>query len=114
MSVAAPAGTTVAIHGQPGQGGRFSQDVQLAAGRRFDFSTTDGGQTSTFHVRCLPADFPAWTYSRPGTPKGSFYITTPQGGTAPGGQSAGRYVGIFDGHGVPGGGSNPRPPMPSC
>ena len=101
MSVAAPPGTTVAINGQPDQGGVFSQDVPLSPGRAFSFSTIVGGQTSTFHVRCLPADFPGWTYSRPGTPKGNFYILTPQGGTTPGGQSAGRYVVIFDSQGVP-------------
>jgi hypothetical protein len=101
VSVGAPPGTTVAIDGAPGRSGVFSQDVQLAAGQAFSFSTTAGGQTSTFHVRCLPADFPAWTYSSTGTPRARFYITTPQGGTTPDGQPAGGYVAIFDDHGVP-------------
>jgi hypothetical protein len=101
VSVAAPPSTTVSVDGDPAQSGVFTRDVQLSAGWKFTFSTTTGGQTSTFHVRCLPADFPAWTYSRPGTPAANFYIATPQGGTTPTGSPAGGYVAIFDGHGVP-------------
>ena len=101
VSVAAPPGTTVAIDGHPAQGGMFSQDVQLSPGGAFSFSTIVGAQTSTFRVRCLPPDFPGWTYTRPGTPKANFYIVTPQGGTTPDGHTAGGYVAIFDAHGVP-------------
>lgn len=101
MTVSTPSGTSVAIAGGPTRNGQFTQDVPLTSGKSFSFSTTTSGQTSTFHVRCLPGDFPNWTYTRPGTPRGSFYITTPQGATAPGGQSARRYVAIFDAHGVP-------------
>ena len=39
---------------EPSKGGVFSQNVALSPGRAFEFSTTAGGQTSTFHVRCLP------------------------------------------------------------
>lgn len=101
MSVAAPAGTTVSINGQPGQSGVFDQNVQLSAGHSFSFSTTTGGQTSTYHVRCLPSDFPLWTYTRQGTPSAHFYIATPQNALTPSGQPAGRYVVIFDDNGVP-------------
>jgi hypothetical protein len=101
MSVEAPSGTTVSIDGQPGQSGVFDQDVALTPGQAFNFTTTVAGNTSTFHVRCLPADFPAWTYARPGTPSANFYVVTPQGATTPGGQPAGRYVIFFDDHGVP-------------
>jgi Arylsulfotransferase (ASST) len=98
MNVLAPAGTTVAIDGQPPQSGEFTQDVQMAAGQRFSFSTSQGGASATFHVRCLPSNFPAWTFSRTGTPLAPFYITTPAGGLDP---EPSRYVAIFDGHGVP-------------
>jgi hypothetical protein len=101
ISVAAPAGTTVAVDGHPGQSGVFTQDVQLSPGHDFGFSTTASGQTSTYYVRCLPTDFPEWTYSRPGTPSASFYITTPQGGFASDGRPTGAYVAIFDTHGTP-------------
>ena len=101
IAVSAPSGTTVSVNGLAARGGSFSQDVQLAPGKDFDFSTTTGGNASTYHVRCLPGDFPNWTFSRPGAPSAAYYITTPQGSKAPGGGNAARYVGIFDGHGVP-------------
>ena len=101
MTVTAPSGTTVAIAGQPGRNGHFTQDVPLTSGKSFAFSSTTAGQTSTFHVRCLPSDFPDWTYSRPGTPSAHFYITTPQNVATPSGATAGRYTAIYDDHGVP-------------
>jgi hypothetical protein len=101
LSVAAPPGTTVAVDGYEAQSGTFARDVQLSAGRAFGFSTTTSTGTSTFNVRCLPPDFPAWTYSRPGVPAASFYIATPQGGVTPTGGAAGGYVAIFDRRGVP-------------
>jgi hypothetical protein len=101
MSVAAPQDTTVSINGGAPRSGAFSQDVSLTSGKSFTFSTTTGAQTTTFHVRCLPNDFPDWTYSRPGTPSAAFYITTPVGVLAPGGADAAQYVAIFDNHGVP-------------
>ena len=101
MTVAAPPGTSVAIDGQPSQSGDFTQNVQLSPGQAFAISTTTGGQTKTFNVRCLPANFPGWTYTRNGTPSAPFYITTPQGSKTPDGQSAPQYVAIFDDNGVP-------------
>ncbi len=99
--VSAPGGTDVAVAGGPASTGEFTTDVPLTAGESFDFSTTTTAGTTTFHVRCLPADFPTWDYSRPGDPSANFYITTPQNVQAPGGGRAGRYVAIFDDHGVP-------------
>jgi hypothetical protein len=99
--VSAPGGTTVAVNGQPGQSGNFTQTVSLTPGRDFDFTTTTAGQTRTYHVRCLPSNFPGWTYSRLGTPGFPFYITTPQAATTPEGAPAARYVAIFDDRGVP-------------
>jgi hypothetical protein len=101
MSVTAPAGTTVAIAGGSARSGQFTQSVALSSGKSFTFATTAAGQTSTFHVRCLPSDFPDWTYTKPGTPSAHFYITTPQNVLTPSGQTASRYVAIFDDDGVP-------------
>jgi uncharacterized protein YndB with AHSA1/START domain len=102
VTVAAPAGTTVAVDGQPAGSGRFTKNVSLAPGKSFAFTTTAGGNPSqSYRVRCLPSDFPAYTYARPGTPSASFYITTPQSVKAPDGSTAARYVAIFDDHGVP-------------
>lgn len=98
VTVAAPLGTKVGIDGSAPQSGRFSQDVSLAAGQRFDFSTTKNGTTSTYHVRCLPADFPDWTYSRTKPSHLDYEVVTPslngQLGTT-------NYLAFFDTNGVP-------------
>jgi hypothetical protein len=64
MMVSAPAGTTVGVDGAAQQSGDFGQYVPLTNGQAFGFSTVVAGQTTGYHVRCLPDDFPAWTYTR--------------------------------------------------
>jgi hypothetical protein len=92
VDVAAPPGTEVAVDGQTGRSGRFSQTVALASGQRFAFSTVAAGQTRTFHVRCLPSDFPTWTFSRSAQPSQAWTLLALTGQ---------RYVTFFDGDGVP-------------
>ncbi len=101
VDVAAPAATTVSIDGSLPRNGPFSQTVPLSEGQGFEFSTSTSGQTDVFHVRCLPDDFPDWTYSRPGQPAADFYITTPRNVATPEGQSADEYIAIYDDNGVP-------------
>jgi hypothetical protein len=102
VTVAAPPAISVAVDGQPARSGRFTQNVSLAPGKDFAFTTTTTGSPSrSYNVRCLPSDFPAYTYAKPGTPSASFYITTPQSVKAPDGSTAARYVAIFDDDGVP-------------
>ena len=81
--------------------GDFTQAVPLAPGESFTFATTTSERTSEYHVRCLPGDFPDWTYDRPGDPSAAFYITTPQNVATPSDELASTYVAIFDDHGVP-------------
>jgi hypothetical protein len=95
VDVAAPADTTVSVDGQAAQSGRFLQTVQLSAGQSFAISATSGGQADTYHVRCLPQSFPAWTYSRTGTPTQAWTLTSIVAALNP------AYVAIFDGHGTP-------------
>jgi hypothetical protein len=52
---------------------------------------------ATYHVRCLPRDFPQWSAERHGSPQAGFYVVTP----AQGGMKKTGYVVIFDSHGVP-------------
>lgn len=101
VDVTAPADTTVAVDGGAARNGTFSRDVPLTAGESFEIETEDPGGSSTFHVRCLPDDFPAWSWTSPGDPSASFYITTPRNVQAPSGDPAGDYVAIFDDDGVP-------------
>lgn len=97
VNVTAATGTTVAVDGASPRGGSFSQSVPLAAGQRFDFTSTTGGVTSSYHVRCLPASFPAFTYSRPGQPSQDWTLVAP----ALGGANFLGYVAFFDDHGTP-------------
>ncbi len=95
--VTAASGTQVAVDGGPPHGGHFSQSVPLAAGQRFDFTTTTGGVTSSYHVRCLPASFPAFTYARPGEPSDDWTLVAP----SLGGANILGYVAFFGEHGAP-------------
>ena len=96
FAVTAPAGTDVSIDQQPAASGTFTRDVQLSSGQRADFSVTSASASSTYHVRCLPADFPAWTYSLTGQPSQQWTLTSVEIGF-----SDARYVVFFDEAGVP-------------
>jgi Arylsulfotransferase (ASST) len=98
MTVAAQTGTQVSIDGQPARGGSFTQDVPLAAGQGFSFSVTTGGLTSTFHVRCLPDDFPSWTFSRSGQSSLDFALIAPSFSFQ---FVPSHYLAFFDTNGVP-------------
>ncbi len=52
-------------------------------------------------ARCLPADFPTWDVSRPGTPSSQWYVLAPASGA--GAPSVGNplYVVVADNHGTP-------------
>jgi Arylsulfotransferase (ASST) len=97
VNVTAASGTTVAVDGGSPRGGGFSQSVPLAAGQRFDLTTSTGGVTSSYHVRCLPPSFPGFTYSRPGQPAQDWTLVAP----ALGGANFLGYIAFFDDHGVP-------------
>jgi len=87
------AGTTTFIQGKA----RRSAKVSLGPDRAITVEARAAGGTSRYHLRCLPADFPAFQVSGPGAPS-RLYVTTPSlalGGTG------GHYVAIFDNHGVP-------------
>jgi len=101
VNVTAPANTTVSVAGGAARDGSFSKDVPLNAGKAFTIEATSGGDSDTYHVRCLPDDFPTWSWTSPGTPSAHFYITTPRNVQTPSGSPAGYYVAIFDDDGVP-------------
>jgi hypothetical protein len=86
-------GTTAVIQGKA----RPQATLALGPGRAITIDARAAGGTSSYHVRCLPADFPSFDVSGPGAPS-RLYVTTPSlalGGTG------GHYVAIFDNHGVP-------------
>jgi len=89
LRVASPPGTTVAVDGRP-RSGPFRTRRRLDPGQQLRFSVRTLGGSRTYHVRCLPPDFPKWTFRRSGRPFAGFYILTPS-----------PWVAIWDSHGVP-------------
>lgn len=96
VMVSAPTGTTVAVAGAAARSGSFTQDVPLSVDQRFDFTTTTGGTSATYHVRCLPSDFGSWTFSRTQASTLDFTIVTPTLAFVPN-----HYVVFFNEDGVP-------------
>ncbi|HET8980947.1 MAG TPA: arylsulfotransferase family protein, partial [Solirubrobacteraceae bacterium] len=84
----------------PAQTGSFTSTVSVSAGQEFTIASTAAGQTTTYYIRCLPSDFPAFTASRTGSTQAEFYVVTPNLYLPPPGVVA-RYVAIFDTNGVP-------------
>ena len=96
VDVTTPPGTEVRVDGQAPQTGSFTAHVVLSAGESFRIETSAGGTpTGTYHVRCLPADFPNWTFQRFAQPQAEWYVMNVSGATTA------RYVAIFDTNGVP-------------
>jgi hypothetical protein len=83
-------GTSVSVAGQPAQTSSFQAPVTLSSGQRF--TIVIGG--ASYNVRCLPADFPAYTttlYPQNGTPRAAYYLVTP----------GNDYIAMFNNRGVP-------------
>ena len=98
VSVTAPAGTTVSVDGTTPRTGTFNASVSRAWGQGFAFSVIIGGASPvTYHVRCLPSDFPPFSAVRSGTTQAEYYVialSTP-------GPPLLSYVAIVDANGVP-------------
>jgi hypothetical protein len=99
FTVDAPPGTAVRVGDDSPRSGHFEGEVSLTPGQATVIRTATATKHRTYHVRCLPADFPRWTFSRTGRPSTvAFTITTPTASfTGPGTH----YAAIFDAHGVP-------------
>ncbi|TML82773.1 MAG: hypothetical protein E6G07_02610 [Actinobacteria bacterium] len=93
FTFAMPAGREVSFDGAPARGGRFGRTVDLDPGHAVRFTVSRG---RTYHVRCLPHDFPGWKAHRNGIPEARWYILTPNDN-----RRVPRYVALFDSYGVP-------------
>jgi hypothetical protein len=87
------AGTATVIDGKT----RPTATLALRPGRAVTVDARGAGGTSSYHVRCLPDDFPTFQVSGPGAPT-RLYVTTPSLSL---GGMGGHYIAIFDNHGVP-------------
>jgi hypothetical protein len=96
LKVKATAGDRVSVAGDPPRGGEFERRARRAEGAAVALTARfAGARRRTYHVRCLPGDFPDWTASRRGKPQAGWYVVTPIGPRVSG------YAAIFDSHGVP-------------
>jgi hypothetical protein len=87
-----------AVNGGPFRGGDFADVVPLSSGRAFVITVRRAGRPQRFryHVRCLPNDFPEYTFTRNG-PVSPKYFTASRD-FVPVDQ---QYAMIFDNNGVP-------------
>jgi Arylsulfotransferase (ASST) len=103
VTVSAPAGTTVDVDRHGPRSGDFTTAVGLNPGQAF--SVVSAGDTAgTYYIRCLPADFPGWTFQRTGTPQAEWYLVSPFGRTDFGAvlpNANPTYGMVFDANGVP-------------
>ena len=77
-------------------GQRIDQPLNRVAGEATTVQARRGKRSITYHIRCLPTDFPTWRVRESGTPQAEWYLTTPETTTP-----MPTYVAIFDDHGVP-------------
>jgi hypothetical protein len=98
VSVTAPVGTTVSVDGASPRSGTFSSSVSRAWGQGFSFTVAVGQQSPvTYHVRCLPTDFPSFGVQHPGATQAEYYLEA----ISPIFQSTYTYIAIMDSNGVP-------------
>jgi hypothetical protein len=86
----APNGTPVSVDGQAPRTGSFFAPVTLSTGQRFTVVVGTGSDAASYNVRCLPQDFPHYSFQLFGQTQTAYYLVTPSS-----------YVALFDSDGVP-------------
>jgi hypothetical protein len=71
--------------------------VPLRAGQDANVVAQSAAGTRRYHVRCLPEDFPSWSFKRFGRPAAQWYLFAPV--TVP--NKSGHYVTLIDTRGTP-------------
>src|SRR5438552_3336580 len=77
LSVTASGGERVAVAGHTGREGHFTVALNRRAGAAMSLRVLAQRHNSTYHVRCLPPDFPGWVSARHGAPQAEWYVVTP-------------------------------------
>jgi Arylsulfotransferase (ASST) len=98
VDVHASSGWEAAIDDHPFRRGRFSEVVPLSEGRAFTLTVRNVRRTQLYryYTRCLPDDFPKYTFTRYAPISPRFFSVAPRPPYL-----AGQYAIIFDNHGVP-------------
>jgi hypothetical protein len=95
LSVRASEGERVAIGSHDARGGDFTDTLNRHPGGGVTVRVESSTRPGTYHLRCLPRDFPRWDVSRPGAPQASGYVVTPNGRAESG------YVAVLDSRATP-------------
>jgi Arylsulfotransferase (ASST) len=91
LFVKATHGDRVAVGHHTARSGEYVATLNRRAGG----GVTVHAPKRSYHIRCLPKDFPAWSATRRSRPQSQWYIVTPIGSGTTG------YVAFFDSRGVP-------------
>ena len=91
VSVNAPDGVEVSVDHATLRSGSFSRSVPLDTGQEFSFSVRQSGATERYYARCLPSDFPTYTYSQDRAVSPGMFVV----------DGIGTYLAVFDTDGVP-------------
>ncbi|HKP92066.1 MAG TPA: arylsulfotransferase family protein [Thermoleophilaceae bacterium] len=95
VSVNATDGDRVKVAGTRKRGGEYVRKVRRATGEGFEIRVDRGERTTTHHVRCLPRDFPRWSFERHGSAQAQWYVVAPVKKEPQG------YVAVFSARGAP-------------
>ena len=95
LSGTATGGEKVKVGSRPAHSGQFTESLNRNAGGGITVRVTSSSRPRTFHIRCLPSDFPKWDVSRPGKPQAQWYVVTPIGTQHKG------YLAVFNSRAVP-------------
>jgi hypothetical protein len=94
LFVRTPGATKARIGGGRWFTGTRERRVHLRVGQAVKVTKKTVGSAGTYSIRCLPADFPRFKFTRHQEPRHGFYIMTPGGAVA-------HYVVVVDQWGVP-------------
>jgi hypothetical protein len=95
LSVRASDGDRVSVAGGKRKGGTFEKRLSRKRDGAFTIRVKAGNRATAHHVRCLPKDFPEWSFDSSGRSQAQWYVIEPTGPHAEG------YIAVFDAHGVP-------------
>jgi hypothetical protein len=93
VTVSATGGMTVDVDNHGPRSGNFTTAVGLNPGQSFVVVVSDAASSNVYYIRCLPSDFPEWTFQRSGTPEAEWYLVAPW--------ASPNYAIVFDINGAP-------------
>jgi hypothetical protein len=93
-------GNEVSIDSATPRIGIFDDSVTMSPGQGFTITVGPGPASTTYNVRCLPANFPTYSAKVLGARQAAYYLVAPGFNTV-GKINTSGYVAMFDNNGVP-------------